>query len=135
MRAAKILSPRVSLLAKSSREASPKIPQEEAASLTTQGGFSLSTFSLFLSTFSLAVSPPPLQENQNLSPPARLEPSQLHFSPTSLETHREREKNVWGTHRGGAGKRSGTIFQRWKTGGRPWISQPWSKHLPLAGIF
>lgn len=89
MRAAKNLSPRVSLLTKSSREASPKIPQEEAASLTTGGGF--------LSTFSLAVSPPPLQENQNLSPPARLELSQLHFSPTSLET--EREKRVGHTQR------------------------------------
>lgn len=94
VRAAKNLSPRVSLLAKSSREASPKIPQEEAASLTTQGGFSLSTFSL-------AVSPPPLQENQNLSPPASLEPSQLHFSPTSLETQREREKRVGHTQRRG----------------------------------
>lgn len=43
MRAAKNLSPRVSLLTKSSREASPKIPQEEAASLTT-GGVSLHLF-------------------------------------------------------------------------------------------
>lgn len=43
MRAAKNLSPRVSLLTKSSREASPKIPPEEAASLTT-GGVSLHLF-------------------------------------------------------------------------------------------
>lgn len=66
---------------KSSREASPKIPQEEAASLTTRG---------VLSALPLAASPPPLQENQNLSPPARLEPRHLHFSPPSLETEREK---------------------------------------------
>lgn len=46
-----------------------------------------------------------------------------------------RERKMCGHTQRGSWKKPRYHFQRWKTGGHPWISQPWSKHLPLAGIF
>lgn len=100
-----------------------KILGGEAASLTTWG-FSHLFPGGFTSTFA--------GKSESLpSCKVRAEPPSFLISQFG---NRERAKRV-GTQRGAAGKSPGSIFQRWKTGGHPWVSQPWSKHLPLAGIF
>lgn len=115
-------------LNKSSREVSPKIHQEEAASLTTWGG------SLHLSPWQFHLHTLAGKSESLPSCEVRAKPPSFLISQFGNQREREREKCV-GTGKGGAGKSPGTIFQRWKTGGHPWISQPWSQHLPLAGSF
>lgn len=123
--------PKSSPLSKSSREVSPRggegnswrIPQEEAASLT-RGGFPHLFPGSFTSTFA--------GKSESLpSSKVRAKPH-LRFSSPGLETERGKRS---GTHRGRAGKSPGDVFQRWKTGGHPWISEPWSKHFPWLGFF
>lgn len=96
VRAAKNLSPRVSLLAKSSREASPKIPQEEAASLTTQGGFSLHLFPVSLHLFPGSFTSTFAGKSESLPS------SKLRTKPASLLTYQlgntERERKTCGAH-------------------------------------
>lgn len=116
-------------LTKSSREASPKIHQEEAASLTTWGG------SLHLSPWQFHLHTLAGKSESLPSCEVRAKPPSFLISQFGNQREREREKNLWAQAKGELEKAQVPFFKGGRLVGIPGSLNLGVNTFPWLGVF